>query len=147
MNETNVGLDGLHEIVSAQSVSWFPSTVSAWITILLGMCTIIGCILLFVMRWRSVAYQRAAIKELSGAQSGFEIASIIKRAALQAFPRKQVASLTGREWYDWLQRLSQGSHDVENEFCEVVKSNATPASARLKDFATACIRAMPPRGL
>ena len=48
------------------------------------------------------AYRRAALRELRGAESVVSIAELLKRAALAASPRTQVASLTGSAWVNWL---------------------------------------------
>jgi hypothetical protein len=71
------------------------------------------------------------LRELGGAESAALIAEILKRAALVAYPRTQVASLTGSAWVQWLaetggrpvpaavsQALTVGVY-TEREFAEI----------------------------
>ena len=53
-------------------------------------------------RWRTDAYRREALRELHGANSTAEVAEILKRTALVAYDRSQVASLSGAAWTQWL---------------------------------------------
>jgi hypothetical protein len=54
-------------------------------------------------RWRANAYRRAALAELAAAgDDPARVAEILRRAALAAWPRERVGSLTGREWLAFL---------------------------------------------
>jgi hypothetical protein len=66
-----------------------------------------------VRRWRANAYRRIALAELErliarlghgsrATETLAEIAELLKRVALAAFPRTDVASLTGQRWISWL---------------------------------------------
>jgi len=55
-------------------------------------------------RWRANAYRRAALRALREAESLAAIAEVLKRAALTAANRSQVASLSGSSWLDWLEK-------------------------------------------
>ena len=58
-------------------------------------------------RWRADAYRREALVELEGAgDDPAIIAAILRRTALAAWPRKEVASLYGRDWLHFLNRTS-----------------------------------------
>ena len=48
-------------------------------------------------RHRRNAYRREALRELEEADAA-DISAILKRTALVAFPREQVASLSGAAW-------------------------------------------------
>ena len=53
-------------------------------------------------KWHANAYRRAALKELRAADDVGAIADILKRTALCAYPRTQIASLSGLAWCHWL---------------------------------------------
>ena len=57
-------------------------------------------------RWQANAYRRAASAELQSVSSVGQISQILKRAALVAYPRADVASLSGVAWSDWLGQTS-----------------------------------------
>jgi hypothetical protein len=52
--------------------------------------------------WRANAYRRAALHELQRATTVTEIAEILKRTALVAYPRTDIAALSGSTWCQWL---------------------------------------------
>ncbi len=54
------------------------------------------------------AYRRTALAALAQAATAAELAAILRRAALAAYPRAEVASLTGRDWTAFLSRSGKG---------------------------------------
>ncbi|WP_424931955.1 DUF4381 domain-containing protein [Amaricoccus macauensis] len=59
-------------------------------------------------RWHRNAYRRAALRELAAAGDDPKaIATILRRAALAAWPRENVASLTGEAWLAFLGRTGR----------------------------------------
>lgn len=56
-------------------------------------------------RWQANAYRREALRALPSAQPA-EIAAILKRVALAAWPREAVASLSGQDWAAFLRRTA-----------------------------------------
>ncbi len=102
MNPDPASLANLRDIVTPPPVPWWPLAPGWWY-----LLTVLGLIAVLVAvyqwrRWRANAYRRAAFRELGGAESVAAIAEILKRAALVAYPRNQVASLTGSAWVVWL---------------------------------------------
>ena len=102
MNPDPASLENLRDIVAPPPVPWWPPA-PGWVFLL----TVLGLIAVLVAvrgwrRWRADAYRRAALRELRGAESIGMIAELLKRAALAASPRTQVASLTGSAWVNWL---------------------------------------------
>jgi len=53
---------------------------------------------------RRNAYRRAGLQLLANARTVYDISVILKRVALAAFPREQVASLYGRDWMIFLKQ-------------------------------------------
>nr|WP_314071642.1 DUF4381 domain-containing protein [uncultured Roseococcus sp.] len=86
-----------------------PSPISLWAAT--PAWYVLGALILLVLlglswlgwrAWRRRAYRREALRELEAAQAPAEIAIVLKRTALAAWPRASVASLTGAEWASWL---------------------------------------------
>src|SRR5690242_4528495 len=105
-------LSGLHDIVVGPSASWWPST-PAWL--LLGALLVIGICLVtawMIISWRENRYRRAGLWELQQLEHSpsqdhaglVALAEILKRVALVAYPRRQVASLSGKDWLNFLDR-------------------------------------------
>jgi len=106
-------LQNLNDIVLPATVSWWP-LAPGW-NFLLGLLLIaLAWSMYRLLRHRiNNRYRRAALHELqllsdrirSREESDVSLRQIpilLKRAALSAYPRKQVASLTGRDWFDFL---------------------------------------------
>lgn len=113
-------LDNLRDIAIPESPSLWPPAPEAWVVIAVAILGV-GVV---VYRWqrqqRANAYRRAGLSLLDDAGTLHDISVILKRVALVAFPRDQVASLYGEEWVAFLGRtcdhrdftaLAQGPDD------------------------------------
>lgn len=83
--------------------------------------------------WRRDAYRRAALRALDRACAPLEIAVILKRTALGAWPRGRVASLTGAAWADWLRASAPRaglSESMARLLAELAYLPAIPSGAR-----------------
>jgi len=93
-----------------QPVPWWPPA-PGWYVVL-GL--LIGCLSALVIRafirYRRNAYRRAALHELQYADEGPDkigfISALLKRTALAAYPREQVANIAGEAWPRWLSESS-----------------------------------------
>ena len=119
-------LDLMHGIVEPTPVSWMPQTDGWWV--LLGWLLVV-CALGFVKwlarrrlnRYRRISLKSLAEIEVEAPEAAAEIAAILKRTALAAFPRNEVASLTGPDWAEFLSRTAAGDTRV---------TDSAPAIAR-----------------
>lgn len=102
MNTDPASLDNLREIILSPPVPWWPPAPGWWV--LFALLTVVAVIAAFRAwrRWRAAAYRRAALRELAAAANASAIAEILKRTALVAYPRTEVASLSGSAWLSWL---------------------------------------------
>lgn len=100
MNETS--LSRLHDIVAPPPVPLWPPApgwyvVGAAALLLLGFAA-----WRLARRWRRNAYRRAALADLHSLQDPGGVSPLLKRTALVAWPREQVASLSGDQWHHFL---------------------------------------------
>ena len=96
-------LSNLRDIVVPAAVSFWPPAPGWWAV---GAACLVAAgvaIAAIVRHWQRNAYRREALRALQSAD-GRDISSILKRAALAAFPREQVASLNGAAWLAFLDR-------------------------------------------
>lgn len=118
MNSDPSSLNRLHDLVVPPPVSWWPPA-PGWYW-LMGIGLVIGFYLLLreFVRWQHNRYRREALAQwriqwmkLADANTRVaataDLAVLLKRAALSAFPRNQVASLTGGEWMAFLDQTGQ----------------------------------------
>lgn len=99
-------LSNLRDIVVPPEVSFWPPAPGWWIVAAAAGLALALLAASAVVRHRRNAYRREALRELekAGAQ---QASSILKRAALAAWPRDQVASLSGADWLAFLDRTGR----------------------------------------
>ena len=111
MNSDPASLQNLNDIVVPGAVPWWPLApgwyVVAVVLVLLGLW---GSIRLF-RNWLANAYRREAMRVFSdlragGPEQAGELPGLLKRTALSAWPRQQVAALSGAEWHGFLDRTA-----------------------------------------
>ena len=106
-------LQNLNDIVLPANVDWWP-LANGWY-FLLGMLVIAIAWYSYraTQRWFANRYRRAALQELDLLRGAInnnddrdtwlrQLPVLLKRTALSAYPRHQVASLSGKDWFDFL---------------------------------------------
>src|SRR5262245_13976995 len=108
-------LENLYDIITPPPVPWWPPApgwyvLGAAVLVLAAWAGWSGW-----KRWQAAAYRRAALAALQQLKARTtdeaqresalrELPELVKRAALAAFPRQQVASLSGAAWLAFLDR-------------------------------------------
>ena len=120
------GLENLHEIVLPAPVSWMPQAIGWYIVFGLILLVTGSWVYGSLRRFRKNRYRRLALKELAvierelkqpekRAQALGEIPVLLKGTALSAFPRSEVADLSGERWLAFLDRTMAGKYFTEGE--------------------------------
>jgi hypothetical protein len=110
-----LGLGGLHDIVLPPTPPLWPPGDGFWVALLLlGLALVVG------WRWRRHwqrrnAYRVAGLGLLAQAQTVYDVSVVLKRVALAAWPREQVASLHGTEWVRFLNRTCRRCRFAEDD--------------------------------
>ena len=115
MSGDATSLDRLHDVMTPSPAPWWPPA-PGWYW-LIGALLVVGVYTAVrgVIHWQRNRYRREALAEwrrhegrLSSPETRItaiaQLAELLKRAAVSAFPREQVASLTGNAWLDFLDR-------------------------------------------
>lgn len=114
-------LDQLRDIVVPNAPAFWPPAPALWW--LLAIVVMVMVIYFSRRRARQLrnAYRHNALELLDQASTLYDISVILKRTALAAFPREQVASLYGEDWASFLRKtggrrdftpLTQGPPDA-----------------------------------
>ncbi len=109
---TETALRSLHDIAVPPPVSWMPQTWG-WAVLAAIACVLaLAWVILAALRYHRNAYRREAMRQLDQIESSTaktkpvlalrEIAELVKRTALAAWPRKQVAAIDGADWVQFL---------------------------------------------
>jgi hypothetical protein len=115
MTADPISLENLFDLVMPSPVPWWPPAP--------GWFVVSGVVLVLAVwtawhawkRWRAAAYRRAALAEwqqlrTQAANPGLRevtlrhLPELVKRTAIAAFPRAEVASLSSMEWLRFLDR-------------------------------------------
>ena len=103
-------------------ISWWPSTIG-WKTVALLLCIFVSYRLFkFAQSWWKNRYRREAIRQINEQQASVNNLSnvveklpfYLKATALQAYPRDQVAQLSGSAWIDFLNEKTGSEHFNSN---------------------------------
>jgi len=102
-------LSHLADLVVPAPVPWWPPAPGWWILVAGCLAAIALSATVAADRYRRNAYRRAALAELTAVgpetpQAAAVISAVLKRTALVAYPRSDVASLTGPAWLAFLDR-------------------------------------------
>jgi ABC-type nickel/cobalt efflux system permease component RcnA len=112
-------LDRLHDIVLPGPVPWWPPAPGWYVVAALVVVLGVWAMWRWWRQWRANAYRRAALAELEQlvAQSHDPsrrvvalqaLPELLKRTALAAFPRDEIASLSGPAWLGFLDHTGGG---------------------------------------
>ena len=110
----------MHGLARPEPVAWIPQTLGWWVIVAwLAVLGILAAGYAYA-RWRRNRYRREAIGILEAIETGSDaenagsaIASVLKRAALVAYPRDRVASLHGAAWAEFLRASSDHDPAIE----------------------------------
>lgn len=106
-------LANLRDIVLPPPVSYWPPAPGWWVLAALAAALLALLVARRIIRHRHDAYRRAALRELAAlpapldARGAQALSAILKRAALVAFPRTEVAGLTGAAWLRFLDKTGR----------------------------------------
>ena len=104
-------LNLMHDLVMPEPVAWLPQTPGWWIVLGWLLAVIVLLAWQFAKRRRRNRYRRDALAELKAiaaqpelgpAESAQHIAALLKRTALAAYPREDVAALYGADWAQFI---------------------------------------------
>lgn len=101
-------LDKLHDFYQPAPPAWTPHTIGWYMVFAIAGILILWMVIHGINRWLANRYRRVALRELV-ALPPQQFSTLLKRTALAAWPRKQVASLSGASWLDFLGKTTKSN--------------------------------------
>ncbi|MDH3925828.1 MAG: DUF4381 domain-containing protein [Xanthomonadales bacterium] len=106
MNDT-ASLQNLNDIVAPAAVPWWPLAPGVYMVLLIVAVTMLWFAISAWRRRQRNRYRRQALAALAAIRAGsdeslFSLPELLKRTALSAWPRNDVASLSGTAWHRFL---------------------------------------------
>ncbi len=120
MNTDATSLDRLHDIIMPAPVPWWPLAPGWYWVLGLMVVMLLAALITGLIRWQHNRYRREALAELARHEMALQnaelrspallsLAELLKRTAVTAFPREDVATLTGPKWFAFLDYTARGS--------------------------------------
>lgn len=125
----------MHPVVYPEPISYFPATI-AWLIIAVWLMAILILVTINrVQKYRADGYRREAVRRIQTISceehtAAQEIASLVKRTAIAAYSRGEVASLTGTRWCRF---LSDTSEQISESEAALVAEAAYEPDVRVED--------------
>ena len=104
MNGDPADLANLRDIVMPAAIPWWPLAPGIWILAAGLLAAAVVASIHALRHYRANAYRREAIRELDRLTDMTGIMPLLKRAAMVAYGREAVASLSGGAFLDFLDR-------------------------------------------
>lgn len=107
MNDA-ASLQNLNDIVVAAPVAWWPLAPGWYVVATIVFVLLVWQAVRRWQRWNQDRYRREALLALSSIRDGNagsslrDVPVLLKRAALNAWPRERVAALSGSDWHRFL---------------------------------------------
>ena len=114
-------LELMHGLVTPEPVAWLPQTPGWWVVFGWLLVMLLFAAWQVIQRRQRNRYRREALAELKAieaasniepAMAAQRIAAVLKRTALVAYPRQDVAGLYGTEWAQFLVESSGNDPQV-----------------------------------
>lgn len=125
-------LDRMHDLVRPEPIAWTPQTVG-WAVVVLWLLAVVLLVTWHrIQVWRRNRYRREALAELRRIRAqqdldpqslASQVAGLLKRTALAAYPRNEVADLYGSAWAEFLCE-SSANDKLVNDNAEALGSAA-----------------------
>jgi hypothetical protein len=134
-------LAGLRDIHLPEPISFWPVAPGWWIA--LGLVIVLAIAVLLYRSARRRSLKRAALAELTGIEESYqrssdvsqlalEISALLRRVALRRFLRREVASLHGEDWAQFLLR-TDGKLELSSENAADLSNAIYAGSHTLRD--------------
>ena len=129
-------LSDLRDLAIPPEPGFLPLAPGMWLLV----AVLFSC--LIFISWRLVgkrqanAYRRAGLLLLPGAETVYDVSVLLKRVALAVVPRREVASLHGKAWLEFLATNCPGT-----DLSELIEGDRlSPASPALRETAARWIK-------
>jgi hypothetical protein len=102
MPQDSASLQNLRDIVVPDPPPLWPPAPGIWVLLAIALAVVAALVLLWWRARARNAYRRAGLALLQTARTSHDVNIILKRVALAAWPRPDVAPLYGDDWAAFL---------------------------------------------
>ena len=127
-------LAALHPLREPALVGWWPPAPGWWLLALIMLIGTMWCGFLIWRQRRRNAYRRIARRQLAAIQEQFQrdgdtnhcvaaVNALLKSVAVTAYPRRQVASISGKEWLALINEPLDPQNHLDQSYLSALYSN------------------------
>jgi uncharacterized SAM-binding protein YcdF (DUF218 family) len=137
---TETALRSLHDIALPPPVSWMPQTWGWLALAILLLAVLLICAFLAYRKWQRNAYRREALRLLAGIEIKLRnpdtrekaiesLGELMKRTALAAWPRQEIAAASGADWVSFLQAHGEAGETLRTILDDLEYQHRTRVTA------------------
>lgn len=93
----------LRDLHPSAAPSWWPPAPGWWLALVLAVALAVIAIRTLPGWWRRLRLRRRLMAALAAAASAAEVSQLLRLAALERFPEREPAGLTGADWVAFLE--------------------------------------------
>lgn len=93
----------LRDVHPSAAPSWWPPAPGWWLALVLAVALAVIAIRYLPGWWRRLRLRRRLMAALAAAASAAEVSQLLRLAALERFPERRPAGLTGADWVAFLE--------------------------------------------
>jgi hypothetical protein len=139
-------LASLHPLREPMAISWWPPAPGWWLLAILLLLAIAVGIYLLWRHYKANAYRRLAQQQLTlvvlqyeqhgdSARLAGELNGLLKSTALRCYPRRNIASLSGDAWRDFLnETVSTATTPLFSQNFDQAIYSATPEANEVEQL-------------
>lgn len=128
----------LHPLRDPELIGWWPLAPGWWVLIALLLCALLLLAWWAFKRYQARTYRRQGLEQLELLQQTYQqdknlhayvegINSILKSAALRAYPAREIAGVSGKPWLAFLNAQMPSQLNFEEGFAHAAYSPGEPA--------------------
>ena len=141
-------LQNLNDILAPAPATWWPPAPGWYAVLAVALVLLTVHLFRMLKAWRKDTYRREALRELDAALAGegdaaSQVPALLKRAALAAWPRQDVACLNGPAWHAFLDKTActdlfcDGAGVILDKLSYGASGGHRPSGADLEQLRTA----------
>jgi uncharacterized protein DUF4381 len=130
-------LANLHPLREPLAIGWWPPAPGWWLLLAITVAALVAAGYFGYRHYRANAYRRRALAALEQLRADFgehadsrsylsQINALLKSVALIAYPRRDIAALSGRQWLDFLNTRVKTTGLFQQDFAAATYRREAP---------------------
>ena len=130
-------LANLHPLREPLAIGWWPPAPGWWLLLAITIAALVAAVYFLYRHYRANAYRRRALTALEQLRANFvehadsrsylsQTNALLKSVALIAYPQRDIAALSGRQWLDFLNARVKTADLFQQDFAAATYRKESP---------------------